>query len=176
MGSEAALTTAPIFQVRAVGSFEQKPGCPEDAVGALSAGQLDYLCQGECYNPGDERRSISRIEVVRIRPQTHADDAVESLIEDPWRTLPCPGTTEGCQVAFTDPDFIESGQDTVYYVRAIESPSRAVGADPLGCKQDRNGRCIEIDPCNEKSEDDECLSETEQRAWSSPIFVDQKPS
>ena len=68
---------------------------------------------------------------------------------------------------------MKSGRDALYYVRAIEQPSQAIDADPLGCTRDVDGRCIEIEPCFERPESDDCLSETEQRAWSSPIFVDQ---
>ncbi|MCP4038176.1 MAG: DUF3604 domain-containing protein, partial [bacterium] len=66
MGSSVALEEQPIFQVRAVGSFEQKPGCPIDAYNAMTEDRIDRLCQGECYNPSDARRPITRIEVVRI--------------------------------------------------------------------------------------------------------------
>ena len=72
-----------------------------------------------------------------------------------------------------DDDYLKSGRDALYYVRAIEQPSQAIGADPLGCTRDVDGRCIEIEPCFARPESDDCLSETEQRAWSSPIFVDQ---
>ncbi|MCP4038370.1 MAG: hypothetical protein GY733_15630, partial [bacterium] len=65
------------------------------------------------------------------------------------------------------------GRDALYYVRAIEAPSQAVGADPLGCTYDASGRCIEVSPCSERPLDDDCLAETEERAWSSPIFVDR---
>ena len=58
------------------------------------------------------------------------------------------------------------------YVRAIEAPSPAVGADPLGCTFDETGRCIETAPCSDRPNEDDCLAETEERAWSSPIFVD----
>ena len=174
MGSTAELASSPIFQVRAVGSFEQKPGCPEDSVSALSPERIEYLCQGECYHPSDTRKPISRIEVVRIRPQLDAEENVTPLIEDPWQVLSCPGQGEGCQVAFTDPEFESSGRDAVYYVRAIESSSPAIGADPLGCTESGSNDCAEINPCFGRPADDNCLSETEQRAWSSPIFVDQK--
>jgi hypothetical protein len=173
MGSEVSLSDTPIFQVRAVGSFEQKQGCPPDALDALAPERLERLCQGECYNPSDRRRVISRIEVVRIRPQRDAGEDVAPLIEDPWRVLSCPGDPSGCQVAFADPEFSSSGRDALYYVRAIEARSLAVDADPLGCEYDADGRCVSIDPCFGRPADDECLAETEERAWSSPIFVNR---
>ena len=63
----------------------------------------------------------------------------------------------------------------LYYVRAIEAPSPAVDADPLGCTRDESGRCVELKPCSERPVDDDCLSLTEERAWSSPIFVNRAP-
>ena len=74
----------------------------------------------------------------------------------------------------TDPDFSDSGRDTVYYVRAIEGKTPAIDVDPLGCEYDEVGRCVDVRPCFGRPADDNCLSETEQRAWSSPIFVDYK--
>ena len=50
---------------------------------------------------------------------------------------------------------------------------QAVGADPLGCTRDAKGACVEVSPCFSKPWSDDCLSETEERAWSSPIFVNQ---
>ncbi len=173
MGSEASLAVAPIFQVRAVGSFEQEPGCPADATDALSPEQLARLCQGECYAPSDRRRPIQRIEVIRIRPQISPDEEITALVEDPWRVLPCAPDPAGCQVAFSDPEFASSGRDALYYARAIETPSQAVAADPLGCTYDENGRCVSVDPCFGRPDSDDCLAETEERAWSSPIFVSQ---
>ncbi len=173
MGSAVRLEESPIFQVRAVGSFVQKPGCPADASSALQPDRLARLCQGECYHPSDQRRQISRIEVVRIRPQQTPDEDVGALIEDPWKVLPCPDDPAGCQVAFTDESFVSTGRDALYYVRAIEETSPAVAANPLGCRYDDRGRCVDVDPCLDRSDDDDCLAATEERAWSSPIFVDQ---
>jgi hypothetical protein len=119
---------------------------------------------------------ISRIEVVKIRPQIASGEDVGQLIEDPWRSFTCPADPTGCQVAFTDPDFSRSGRDALYYVRAIEVPSATVAADPLGCESDANGRCVAIDPCFGRPADDECLADAEHRAWSSPIFVDRPRS
>ncbi len=169
MGGEAAMGDAPIFQARAVGSFEQKPGCPADALDALGD-RVERLCRGECYNPTDQRRPITRLEVVRIRPGPGPD--AHQRIEDPWRVIPCPGDPTGCQAEFTDPEFAASGHDALYYVRAIEAPSPAVDANPLGCTYDAQGRCTKVAPCFGRPAEDECLSETEERAWSSPIFVD----
>ncbi|MCH7867173.1 MAG: DUF3604 domain-containing protein [Myxococcales bacterium] len=173
MGSSVELREPPIFQVRAVGSFEQKPGCPADALSAMSEDRIDRLCQGECYNPSDTRRPITRIEVVRIQPQLNADEEIVGLIDDPWKVIPCPGDGGGCRVAFSDPEYERLGRDVIYYVRAIEAPSLAVGANPLGCSYDESGRCVEVSPCSARPNDDDCLAETEERAWSSPIFVDQ---
>lgn len=172
MGSEVALAEAPIFQVRAVGSFVQKPGCPADSLAALGPDRLERLCQGECYRPSDRRRVISRIEVVRIRPQITSGEDVGPLIEDPWKIFTCPGDPAGCQIAFSDAEHPRSGRDALYYVRAIEGPSPTVGADPLHCEFDASGRCVSVDPCYGRPADDECLADAEHRAWSSPIFVD----
>jgi hypothetical protein len=173
MGSQVSLESSPIFQVRAVGSFQQKEGCPPDATRAVTPDRLARLCQGECYHPSDQRRKITRIEVVRIRPQVDASEDIAGLVEDPWKVLTCPEDPGGCQVAFTDESFSSSGRDALYYVRAIEEPSLAVAADPLGCTYDEEGRCIEVKPCSDRPTDDDCLAETEERAWSSPIYVDQ---
>ena len=87
--------------------------------------------------------------------------------------LACSPDPAGCQVAFSDDEFSSSGRDALYYVRAIEAPSLAVAADPLGCRRDETGRCVEIDPCFGRPASDDGLAVTEERAWSSPIFVNQ---
>jgi hypothetical protein len=175
MGGEATLDHAPRFEVRAVGSFEQKPGCPEYSVRALDAEKLAYVCQNECYNPSDTRRLISRLEVVRIRPQVEPGEDVAPLIEDPWRVIECAPSQAGCVAYFEDPDFADAGRDTVYYVRAIEEPSLAVNAANLRCQAEGDDPCVSVDICYgdyRTDRDDDCLAPTEERAWSSPIFVD----
>jgi hypothetical protein len=173
MGSRVKMTTEPVFQVRAVGSFEQRPGCPDEAGAALGAEQLERLCRGECYHPSDQRRLITRIEVVRIRPQARAGEDVDALIQDPWKVLRCEPDPAGCTQTFTDPDFVREGRDAVYYVRAVEAPSSAVNAGLLRCEKDEAGECVRVTPCIDAPEGDDCLAETEERAWSSPIFVDR---
>ena len=175
MGSEVAKSETPRFEVRAVGSFEQKPGCPDFSTGALTPERIEYLCKGECYHPSDQRRLITRIEIVRIRPQLTKGEPMDALIEDPWQTFPCPADQNGCQVSFDDPDFPALGRDTVYYARAIEQKSEAVNAASLRCSHDSEGNCVSMNPCWgdwRTPASDTCLGETEERAWSSPIYVD----
>jgi hypothetical protein len=174
MGGELAAGDSPSFTVRALGSRVQKPGCPDHAVAGLGEARLRQLCLGECDNPGDARRAISRIEIVRIRPQL-AGEPLEQLIESPWRTFDCSEwpAGEGCEVSFTDPDFADAARDTVYYARAVEVPGQAVNADTLGCIEGDNGACEKTVPCTERpGAGPDCLGEVEERAWSSPIYVD----
>jgi hypothetical protein len=138
---------------------------------ALDPQRLMRLCQGECYNPTNVRRRITRLEIVRIRPQIADDEAILGLVEDPWRVVECAPDREGCVGTFVDETFAEGGRDALYYARAIEEKSEAVGADPLGCRRDESGRCVQVDPCFGRPNDDDCLAQTEERAWSSPIFV-----
>ncbi len=175
MGSAVALAQAPRFSVRAVGSFVQRPGCPAETEAALSPDRLARLCGGDCYRPGDSRRPIAAIEVVRIRPRRDADEDVAPLIEDPWRRFACAPDPGGCRVAFEDPDYAASGRDAVYYVRALEAPSPAINAANLRTEFDTAGRAVRTRPCYadwRTSDADDCLAPVQERAWSSPIFVD----
>ena len=171
MGSQVELAGAPTFEVRAVGSLEQAPGCGDVSISALDPERLMRLCQGECYNPTSERRPITRLEIVRIRPQATEGEEILGLVEDPWRVIECEPSADGCVGTFKDESFAAGGRDALYYARAIEAPSPAVAADPLGCRRDGEGRCVQVDPCFGRPAEDECLSQTEERAWSSPIFV-----
>jgi hypothetical protein len=176
MGTGIELAEAPRFRVRAAGSFRQKPGCPEDAVSALSPDRIASLCLGECYYPGDERIPIEAIEVVRIRPQQTPDEDVGALIEDPWKRFACDGEASGCQVEFSDEEFPGSGRDAVYYVRALQAPTPAVNGANLRTRFDADGRPTSIRPCQvgaNATPGDDCVAEVRERAWSSPIFVDQ---
>jgi len=177
MGGEAAMARSPRFEVRAVGAFKQQPGCPEYSVNALSHDRLQWLCKNECYNPSDERKRITRIEVVRIRPQITPGEPLDQLIEDKWRVFQCEPSDAGCVVQFEDPDFVASARPAVYYARAIEEPSPAVNGGQLRCKYDEGGRCIEVHPCYgdyRTPKSDDCLGSIEERAWSSPIYVDAR--
>ena len=174
MGGDATLASPPRFRVRAVGAFEQKPGCPEHSLHALGADRVGALCKGECYNPSDRRRRITRIEVVRVRPQVRANEPVRELIEDPWRKFDCPADAAGCVVEFEDPSFLLNNRPAIYYVRAIQEPTPAVNAGGIRCERDAEGNCVKANPCYGDYRtpfDDDCLSPNEERAWSSPIYL-----
>ncbi len=168
MGSQLEFTGTPKFRVRAAGAFVQMPGCPDEVVEALGSERIDRICAGECYHPSDTRRRIMRIEVVRIMRQMNETEAVEDLIEDPWLTVPCPAENDVCEVEFEDPWYSSAGREVLYYVRAIQEPTAAVNAGLLRCDDD------DCDPCYGDYRvpfDDDCLSMTQERAWSSPIYL-----
>ncbi|MEH6593168.1 MAG: DUF3604 domain-containing protein [Halioglobus sp.] len=174
MGSETTRSSAPRFQVSAMGAFKQLPGCPDYAHEALGTERLELLCAGECYNPGDQRHLIERIEVVRIRPQVTADEKVDDLIEDPWRSFDCSPDQSGCRVEFEDPEFVSGAREAIYYVRAIQASTQMINAANVRCEYDDEGQCIAVDPCYgdyRTPAEEDCLAPANQRAWSSPIFV-----
>jgi hypothetical protein len=173
MGGEVAMAEAPVFRARAVGSFAQLPGCPDVSTEALSPPQLERLCKGECYHPSDQRRLLTRIEVVRIRPQQEPDEPLASLIDDPWRRFDCDPDPAGCAFTFSDPDFTGAARNAAYYVRAYEEPALAINAGGVRCDLDDEGQCTQANLCpGPDGARDDCLAEHEPRAWSSPIFVD----
>jgi len=178
MGSEGSVEENPIFEVSAVGAFFQKPGCPQFSLNSLSSTKLEKLCGGECYNPSDERKIISRIEIIRILPQISEEENIQNLIQDPWKVIPCPKNQDGCTVSFEDPEFQDLKREAIYYVRAIQEASLAINAANLRCELDKDGNCIEVNPCfgdYRTSSEDECLAPNEERAWSSPIFIKSTP-
>jgi len=173
MGAEVALARAPIFQARAVGSFEQLPGCPDYAVRGLGPDEVERICMGECWNPSDRRRHITRIEVVRIRPQATPEESIASRIDDPWKVFSCEPNPAGCAVSFSDPEFPQAGRDALYYVRAYEEAKPGINAGGVRCARDAEGRCTDVDLCpGPEGIEDQCLAPHEPRAWTSPIFVE----
>jgi len=161
---------APTFRVRAAGSFKQKPGCPVDSLANLSTERLDYLCAGECYNPGDERHILSAIEVIKITPQEYQGEPISALIHDTWKTFDC-SNKEFCEITFTDQDF---SRDSVYYVRAIQEPTPSINGRQIEVNLDQNKNTINICKGSYKTnQEDNCLAPAQERAWSSPIYVNK---
>jgi hypothetical protein len=180
MGSEISLTqTKPNFLVKAIGSFKQKPGCPDYVHTSLDKNKISKLCLNECYNPTNERNKIDRIEVVKIKVIKDLDN-LNTAIQDPWKVFKCQDKGEGCSFQFTDSDFLIDKNETVYYVRAIQEETLAVGGDPLRCVLDEEGECIKTVPCyasgSKFDPKDDCLAPIGERAWSSPIFISHENS
>jgi len=176
MGSELESSTNPTFKVKALGAFKQKSGCAgNEIIYPEISNRIENLCKGECYNPTDKRKLISRIEVVRIRPQIYPGESIESLIQDPWKVIPCEDEGGGCNIEFQDLQFENGTREVVYYVRAIQEPSKAINANGINCDLDSEGNCIKTNLCYgdyRGREMGDCLAESEERAWSSPIYVD----
>ncbi len=176
MGSELESGEIPRFRVRAAGAFEQQPGCPQESIDALGAQRLEHMCGSECYNPGDARIPVERIEIVRIRPQVTGTEDPGRLIEDPWKVIECEGGERGCTVEFEDAEYATAGRDTLYYVRALQTPTPTINGKPIQCVRAReDGQCAEVRVCwgdKRTPLDDDCLDAVSERAWSSPIFLD----
>ena len=176
MGSSIETDTQPEFEVKAMGSFVQKPGCPEDAYIALGEGRVDELCFNECYNPSDDRKFIHRIEVIKVLPQEYADQPIEGRIQDPWYTHYCDPNELGCSFKFIDEDFSTDQKDVSYYVRAIEVPTPQINVKGGVCEFDADGNCVKFKLCTQDwrhPRDIESCSEIDEHlAWSSPIYLD----
>ncbi len=173
MGSEVSLDASEParFRVRASGALEERAGCPSHIETSLSPERIARLCLGECHNPGDSRKELSRIEVVRITPGMPGSIP---QIEDPWRTFSCDGR-DHCVVEFEDSEPAEAMR--AYYVRVIQRPTPAVNGNGLGCPTDSPLDCQEIRPCTgdpDAAGGVDCLSDIEERAWSSPIFISRE--
>ena len=174
MGSTTSLNVNPTFKVKAVGAFEQKDGCPDYSSTNISEEEISRICKNECYNPSDRRKNISRIEVVKITPQVIPNEKVEDLIADVWKSFECKPSQEGCEIEFSDEAFENLSRDSIYYVRAIQEASPVVNAGNLRCTYNEKGECTKVNICygdSRTDKDDDCLSLSEERAWSSPIYV-----
>ncbi|WP_162932165.1 DUF3604 domain-containing protein [Solimonas sp. K1W22B-7] len=174
MGSELQGRDVPRFRVKAQGAFVQKPGCPAWTEAAIGPQRIQQLCGGECYNPGDARTPIDRIEIVRIRRQENLHDPLKPLIEDPWKVLRCADSGQGCTAEFIDPEYPSMNRELLYYARAVQRAEPTINGAQLRCERDAKGQCIKVTPCHGDERtpiDDLCLAEAQHRAWSSPIFV-----
>ncbi len=174
MGGGVDAKASPTFTVKAVGAFKQKPGCPDFAKAGMDEGRLTKLCSGECDNPSDERSRITRIEVVKIRPQKTKGEEVAPLIQDRFLVHACDASADGsCSFTFSDPAYATDGRDALYYVKAIQEAQPMINGDTLKCERDSSGKCVKVNLCygDYRSGKDDCLAPAEPRAWSSPIYV-----
>ena len=178
MGGAVASDQAPAFEVRAIGAFRQKPGCPDFGATGLDQTRLKSLCSGECFNPSDARHRVTRIEVVRIRPQMTPNEPVDGLIEDKFLVHQCAPSADGCRFQFSDPAYARGARDTLYYVRAIAEAEPMINAEPVKCERDASGTCIKAKLCfgDYRSGASDCTAPAEPRAWSSPIYLDHPGS
>ncbi|MDC0635970.1 DUF3604 domain-containing protein [Gammaproteobacteria bacterium] len=166
MGSEIIMSQNPKFVVRAAGSFKQKQGCPAESLDSLSPERLEYLCAGECYNPSNERHIIEKIEVIKITPQAYVGEAISPLVQDAWKTFSCKEKSE-CTIEFEDGDY---SRDSVYYVRAIQEATPAIN----GSNTSQENQSFQL--CKgsfRTSLSDDCLGNSGERAWSSPIYLNK---
>ena len=75
-----------------------------------------------------------------------------------------------------DPDFAASDRDVLYYARALQEPTPAINGDTIRAKFDLEGNAVSVEPCYgdyRVDASDDCLAPAQERAWSSPIFVNQ---
>jgi hypothetical protein len=166
MGSEITMSQNPQFIVRAAGSFKQKEGCPTESIDSLSPDRLEYLCAGECYNPTNERHIIDRIEVIKITPQSYAGEAVSPLINNEWKSFSCKNQSE-CIIEFEDENY---SRDSVYYVRAIQELTPAINGENVSASSEEFQLCKGSFRTDLQ---DNCLGEVNERAWSSPIYLNK---
>ena len=174
MGSEFTIDNNPTFQVKAVGSFKQKPGCPDYSLGKRSAEDIKKLCMNECFNPGSERYAVTRIEVIKVLPEINESEDPNDLIIDPWKIFECEENKAVCRIRFQDEDFLTDNREATFYVRAIQEPTERINGKNLRCTYDDEGNCIQTNFCygGYKTDiNDNCISMSEERAWSSPIYL-----
>ena len=166
MGSEVTMSQNPKFIVKAAGSFKQSPGCSNESIDSLSKERLDYLCAGECYNPSNERHLIDRIEIIKITPQSYAGEAINPLIQDAWKIISC-NQSEECLIEFEDGQY---SRDSIYYVRAIQEPTLAIN----GAQTKESDSAFQLCKGSFRTDfNDDCLNLANERAWSSPIYINK---
>jgi uncharacterized protein DUF3604 len=173
MGSEITTHSAPVFRVRAVGAPKQAYGCPERVEEKMSQAFIDSVCFGQCFHPTTERYKIERIELVKITPRVAPEEPLEAMIHDPLNTYTCEPVGMECTATFTDPSFVEGGRAAAYYVRVYQEPTPQFNAGNLRCIEGPSGPCEMTLPCTAGFDEgeDQCMIDSPEIAWSSPIFV-----
>jgi hypothetical protein len=145
-------------------------------ISLLACGGSDQV-PGQIEGPArsTEQLTASRTAQVGVTPD-RPGESVDDLIEDPWQRLECESSPRGCVVRFEDPEFSVSGRDAVYYVRALQAETPSLNVGNLRTRFDEDGNPVSVTPCftgYREVEGDDCLEPAQERAWSSPIFVNQ---
>ncbi|RMF18608.1 MAG: DUF3604 domain-containing protein [Candidatus Dadabacteria bacterium] len=176
MGGRLAANASPVFQFEALGGPVEQPGCSDATTARWGQSTVENICLNACFNPSPRRSGIDRIEVVRIRPQQTPDERIVSLIDDPWKVIRNPDRDSAGRPSarfrgsFTDPEYATGARDAIYYIRVIQEPTPSVNGQPM-----KPGPDGSLEPCPLHYNGDDCLSLAEERAWSSPIYVDWRP-
>ena len=75
------------------------------------------------------------------------------------------------RLAFTDEEF---SRDSIYYVRIIQKATPAINGKQIYLSHELNDVNVNICKGSYKTNmQDDCLHPIEERAWSSPIFVNK---
>ena len=107
-------------------------------------------------------------------PEINESEDPNDLIMDPWKIFECEENKAVCKIRFQDEDFLTDNREATFYVRAIQEPTERINGKNLRCTYDAEGNCIETNFCygGYKTDiDDNCVSMSEERAWSSPIYL-----
>ena len=174
MGSTVQAGQSPRFVVEAYGAPVEQAGCSEATRERWGDDVISNVCLNTCYNPGNQRTGIDRIEVIRITPQITAAEKIGDLIRDPYLVIPNANRDARGQprahfkAEFTDAEFAGLKRDALYYVRVIQTPTEGVNGTP---GYNARGE-MEFCPTEGQSQ---CKTPINERAWSSPIYVNYRP-
>ena len=74
---------------------------------------------------------------------------------------------------FRDDEYPDLARDALYYARAVEAARPGILGAGLSTQFDADGNATSIELCGTF---DDCTGPVEERAWSSPIFVNHAGS